>query len=58
MDYNYKEIEKKWQQYWRENHTYKCEIDNSRPKFYVLQVCTWDIRWVTLPATSMRVTSA
>ena len=38
MDYNYKEIEKKWQKYWRENHTYKCEIDNSRPKFYVLDM--------------------
>jgi leucyl-tRNA synthetase len=38
MDYNYKEIEKKWQQYWRENHTYKCEIDKSRPKFYVLDM--------------------
>ena len=38
MDYNYKEIEKKWQQYWRENHIYKCDIDNSRPKFYVLDM--------------------
>ena len=38
MDYNYQEIEKKWQQYWREHHTYKCEIDNSRPKFYVLDM--------------------
>ncbi len=38
MDYNYKEIEKKWQQYWRDHHTYKCEIDNSRPKFYVLDM--------------------
>ena len=38
MDYNYNEIEKKWQQYWREHHTYKCEIDNSRPKFYVLDM--------------------
>ena len=38
MDYNYKEIEKKWQQYWREHHTYKCEIDNGRPKFYVLDM--------------------
>ena len=37
MDYNYKEIEKKWQQYWRDHHTYKCEIDN-RPKFYVLDM--------------------
>ena len=38
MDYNYKEIERKWQQYWRENHTYKCEIDPNRPKFYVLDM--------------------
>ncbi len=38
MDYNYKEIEKKWQQYWREHHTYKCDIDNNRPKFYVLDM--------------------
>ena len=38
MEYNYKDIEKKWQQYWRDHHTYKCEIDNSRPKFYVLDM--------------------
>ncbi len=38
MDYNYKEIEKKWQQYWREHHTYKCDIDSNRPKFYVLDM--------------------
>ena len=30
MDYNYKEIEKKWQQYWREHNTYKCEIDPNK----------------------------
>ena len=38
MDYNYKEIEKKWQQYWRDHHTYKCDVDNNRPKFYVLDM--------------------
>ena len=38
MDYNYKEIEQKWQQYWRDNHTYKCDIDKGRPKFYVLDM--------------------
>ena len=38
MDYNYKEIEKKWQQYWRDHNTYKCEIDPNRPKFYVLDM--------------------
>ena len=38
MDYNYKDIEQKWQQYWREHCTYKCDIDNNRPKFYVLDM--------------------
>ncbi|MBR5726163.1 MAG: leucine--tRNA ligase [Muribaculaceae bacterium] len=38
MDYNFKEIEKKWQRYWREHHTYKCDVDNNRPKFYVLDM--------------------
>ena len=38
MDYNYKEIEKKWQEYWREHHTYKCDVDNNRPKYYVLDM--------------------
>ena len=38
MEYNYKEIEKKWQQYWHEHNTYKCEIDSNRPKFYVLDM--------------------
>ena len=38
MDYNFKEIEKKWQQYWREHHTYKCDVDANRPKFYVLDM--------------------
>ena len=38
MDYNFNEIEKKWQQYWKENKTYKVDIDNSRPKFYVLDM--------------------
>ena len=38
MDYNFKEIEKKWQQYWKDNKTYKVDIDESRPKFYVLDM--------------------
>ena len=38
MDYNFKEIEKKWQSYWAANHTFKAEIDNSRPKYYVLDM--------------------
>ena len=38
MDYNFNEIEKKWQQYWRDNKVYKVDIDKSKPKFYVLDM--------------------
>jgi len=38
MDYNFKEIESKWQEYWKNNKTYKVDIDPSRPKFYVLDM--------------------
>ena len=38
MEYNHKEIEKRWQQYWKDNAVYKTEIDSSRPKYYVLDM--------------------
>ncbi|MDD3405164.1 MAG: leucine--tRNA ligase [Paludibacteraceae bacterium] len=38
MEYNFKEIEKKWQQYWIDNATYKVEVDEKRPKYYVLDM--------------------
>ena len=38
MEYNHREIEARWQQYWKDNNVYKCEIDHSRPKFYVLDM--------------------
>ena len=38
MDYNFKEIERKWQAFWAANQTFKSEIDNSKPKFYVLDM--------------------
>ncbi|TCO09596.1 leucine--tRNA ligase [Natronoflexus pectinivorans] len=38
MEYNFNEIERKWQKYWVDNKTYKTEIDPSRPKFYVLDM--------------------
>ena len=38
MEYNHKDIETRWQQYWRDNQTYKVEIDPSRPKYYVLDM--------------------
>lgn len=38
MEYNFEEIEKKWQEYWRENKIYQVEIDHNKPKFYVLDM--------------------
>ena len=38
MDYNFKDIERKWQAYWAANHTFKAEIDNAKPKYYVLDM--------------------
>ena len=38
MEYNFREIEKKWQQKWVEEKTYKVAEDNSKPKFYVLNM--------------------
>ena len=38
MEYNFKEIERKWQAYWAANHTFKAEVDASKPKYYVLDM--------------------
>ena len=38
MDYNFKEIERKWQAYWAAHHTFKAEADASKPKYYVLDM--------------------
>jgi leucyl-tRNA synthetase len=38
MEYNFREIEQKWQAYWNENKTYKTGINQNRPKYYVLDM--------------------
>ncbi|MBQ9138712.1 MAG: leucine--tRNA ligase [Alistipes sp.] len=38
MDYNFREIEAKWQKEWKERDIYRVEVDPSRPKFYVLDM--------------------
>ena len=38
MDYNFPEIEKKWQKYWVDHKTFKTENDSTRPKYYVLDM--------------------
>ena len=38
MEYNFQEIEQKWQQWWREQGIYHTDVDATRPKFYVLDM--------------------
>ena len=38
MEYNFNEIEKKWQSYWKENKTYQVQVNHSKPKYYVLDM--------------------
>jgi leucyl-tRNA synthetase len=38
MEYNFNEIEKKWQQYWREHKTFKAFNESDKPKYYVLDM--------------------
>lgn len=38
MEYNFKEIEKKWQKYWKDHHIYQVKEDESKPKYYVLDM--------------------
>lgn len=38
MDYQFTEVEKKWQEYWRQNKVYKVDIDSGKPKYYVLDM--------------------
>ena len=38
MEYNFKSIEKKWQNRWKEQQVYKADIDLSKPKYYVLDM--------------------
>ena len=39
MEYKCNEIEKKWQEYWKKNETFKTDVwDFSKPKYYVLDM--------------------
>ncbi len=38
MEYNFNEIEKKWQEYWKTNKIYQVNEDPSKPKYYVLDM--------------------
>ena len=36
MEYNFTNIEKKWQKYWEDNNTFTAETGSEKPKFYAL----------------------
>ncbi|NDV47629.1 leucine--tRNA ligase [Paludibacter sp. 221] len=38
MEYNFKEIEQKWQSYWKKHNTYKTDIKENKEKYYVLDM--------------------
>jgi leucyl-tRNA synthetase len=38
MEYNFAEIEPRWQKYWEENKTFKTPDDFSKPKYYILDM--------------------
>ncbi len=38
MEYNFQEIEPRWQKEWGRRGTHKVEVDPSRPKYYVLDM--------------------
>jgi len=38
MEYNFNEIEKKWQNYWKENKIYQVKENKDKPKYYVLDM--------------------
>ncbi len=38
MEYNFRNIEKKWQQVWKEKEVYKVSNNSSKPKYYVLDM--------------------
>jgi len=38
MDYNFREVERKWQEFWNEHKIYKTVIDHTKQKYYVLDM--------------------
>jgi leucyl-tRNA synthetase len=38
MEYNYREIEKKWQEHWKQTNAYRVSNDSPKPKCYVLDM--------------------
>jgi len=52
MDYDFCKIEKKWQDFWASQKTFKADNQSDRPKYYVLECfltpLVRDFMWVIL----------
>lgn len=59
MSYNHRDIEKKWQQFWEENKTFKTDTNSDKPKFYALDMFPYpsgqDFMSVTRKATQQPI---
>jgi leucyl-tRNA synthetase len=38
MKYNHRQVEKKWQNFWKEHKTFEANVDYTKPKYYVLDM--------------------
>ncbi len=38
MDYQFRDIEKRWQKFWADNQTFKVDNNSAKPKYYVLDM--------------------
>jgi len=38
MEYNFRDIEPRWQAYWKSHRTFEVQVDTAKPKFYVLDM--------------------
>ena len=38
MDYQFRDIEKRWQKFWADNQTFKVDNSSTKPKYYVLDM--------------------
>ena len=56
MSFNHQEIEKKWQQYWEDNKTFKTTEDKGKPKFLCTGYVSLSIRCRSSCRASGRVT--
>jgi leucyl-tRNA synthetase len=38
MEYNFRDIEKRWQKWWKDNKVYQVSNESSKPKYYALDM--------------------